>query len=255
MPLDALTPDLTLDLPAPGRDVEVMTRVLRLPTRSMRQARAIVRLQLDRLSPLPPNTVLFDLVQLSPVGAEAVYALGILRKSALQEQALANQRRVALARTVEGREVVFRFRNPAAVDDREARWLAHAPKAALLALAAAAVALAGQIRADQWREHQLPLIAADQRLAASAAREARDRMAALTEWRALDRSDATTRLLCVTSLVAGRDPRSLAITGARGDAGALHLTIADTAALARLEAAGGRSASAGVVAFGEEVCR
>lgn len=255
MPLDTLSSDLTLDLAPPARDIEVMTRVLRLPTSSMRQARTIVRLQMDRLSPLPPDAVLFDLVRLSQADADTTYALGILRKSDLLEPAVAGKRVLALARTIEEREVVFRFRNPSATDDREDRWLAHAPKAAVLALAIAAVALAGQIRADQWREDQLPILAAEQRTGALAAREASEQTAALKEWKDLERSDAATRLLCVTNLVAGRDPRSLTVAAASGDAKSLRITTADAEGLARLSAAGGKATNAGAAAFDEEVCR
>ena len=64
----------------PPPPLDVMIRVLRLPTRSRRQARNIARLQLDRLSPLPPGEIVYDLVPLRQDGAETVFAMGILRR-------------------------------------------------------------------------------------------------------------------------------------------------------------------------------
>lgn len=260
MPLDSV-PELTLDLPSPAREVEVMTRVLRLPTDSVRQARAIVRMQLDRLSPLPVDSIVFDLVRLQRTGGETTFALGILRRSALLDPAFSSRRMVALARSADGAEVVFRFRNASAVDHRESRWLAHAPKAAAVALGLAAVLLAGQIRADHWREARLPAIAAEQRIAARAARDARDQTAALAEWRSLDRSDAATRLLCISSKITAADRSPLALAGAASDATQVRLTPLDAGGAARLAAAGGESAPAGgaagapaPVTFGPEVC-
>jgi len=260
MPLDSV-PELTLDLSSPAREVEVMTRVLRLPTDSVRQARKIVRMQLDRLSPLPVTSVVFDLVRLERAGGETTFALGILRRSALLDPAFANRRMVALARSADGTEVVFRFRNASAVDDRETRLLAHAPKTAAVALGLAAVLLAGQIRADHWREARLPAIAAEQRIAARAARDARDQTAALAEWRSLDRSDAATRLLCIASKITAADRSPLALAGAASDATQVRLAPLDTGDAARLAAAGGEAAPAGgaagaptPVTFGPEVC-
>jgi hypothetical protein len=260
MPPDHASPDLTLALPPSAREAEVMTRVLRLPTGSLRQARAIVRMQLDRLSPLPVASVLFDLVRLpSPPGAEIPYALGILRRSILRDPAFVNRRIVALARSVDGVEVTFRFRNAGAVDDRETRWLAQAPRAAALALGLAAVALAGQIRADQWREARLPVIAAEQRTAARAARDAGAQAAATADWRALDRTDAATRFLCVTGKIAAVDRKAVAVAGFSAEAGQVRVTPRDADGAARLADAGGVPATAGAgaapVTFGSEVCQ
>lgn len=253
--------ELTLELSPPAREVEVMTRVLRLPTNSVRQARAIVRMQLDRLSPLPVQSVVFDLVRLQRTGGETTFALGVLRRSALLDPAFSNRRVVTLARSVDGSDVVFRFRNASAVDDRERRWLSHAPKAAALALGLAAVLLAGQIRADRWRELSLPAIAAEQRIAARVARDARDQSAALQDWRSLDRSDAATRLLCVASRIAADDRAPVVLASANSEATQVTLTPVDAAGGARLAAADGKPESIEgaangptPVVFGPEVC-
>lgn len=261
MPLD----DLALDLPAtstalPAPALEVMTRVLRLPTRAPRQARAIVRLQLDRLSPLPAAETLFDLVPLRQDVGETVFALGILRRAALSDPAFASQRTVSVTRSVEGEEVVFRFRNAGAVDDREARWLKHAPRAALIGLGIAAVALAGQLRAEQWRERRLPEIAAEKRLVTRQARLAAQQVEARAEWTALERTDAATRLLCVAGRIGSALPGGLQITSATVDARSVTLNLASSAPVPALVAAGASSPLGGnlaqtrTVIFPSEVC-
>ncbi len=223
MPLD----DLSLDLkPPPAPELEVMTRVLRLPTPSVRQARSIVRLQLDRLSPLPAAETLFDLAPLGQEAGETLYALGILRRSALADPAFGAQRLIAVSKTVGGRDVMFRFRNAGAVDDRETRWLQHAPKAAMVCLGLAAVALAGQLRAAEWRERRLPEIAAEQRLAARETRLAAEQAAARAEWMSLERADAATRYLCAATRIAAARPGGVAVTGAAADPQRVTVTLA-----------------------------
>lgn len=258
MPLD----DLSLT-PASGRvpeepQVEAMTRILRLPTHSVRQARSIVRLQLDRLSPLPPSEVLFDLVRLRDDGAEGVFALGILRRALLRDPALASRRTIAVRRIVEDAEVVFRFRNAAAASDWEARWLRHAPQAALIGLGVAAVMLAGQLRADQWRERRVPEIAAAQRAAAVQARMRREQQAAQGEWLALERTDAATRLLCVSSRVQAAAPSGLLVASLSVSPDQVSLAAPDSKAAERLTAAGGEILEGGgepaTVRFAAEVC-
>lgn len=258
MPLDDLSLDLT-PAASPEPDLEVMTRVLRLPTGSSRQARRIVGLQLDRLSPLPPTEVLYDLVSVRRDGAETVYALGLLRRSALSDPAFAARRTIQVSRSVDGVEASFRFRNAGAVTDRESRWLVHAPRIALACLGLAAVALAGHIRAEQWRERRLPEIAAEQRQAAREARQAQQQQEAWAEWNALERTDAATRLLCVTSRISS-DP--LPVTALSADAGKVTLSPATAAAQVRLRSAGGSSTAApapaadqpGPVDFAGETC-
>jgi hypothetical protein len=259
MPLDDLALDLT-PAPTPVPALEVMTRVLRLPTRAPRQARAIVRMQLDRLSPLPAADTLFDLVALRQDAGETVYALGILRRAALADPRFASQRTVTATRSVEGEDVVFRFRNAGAVDDREARWLKHAPRLALVCLGLAAVALAGQLRADQWRERRLPEIAAEKRLAAQQARLAEQQASARADWLSLERADAATRYLCVAGLVGSALPGGLAVTSATADPHTVTLNLGPGSNIAALVAAGatlppgGDTAGAGSVVFPREVC-
>lgn len=250
MPFDQ---DLTADLTVTPT-LEVMTRILTLPTRSLRQARAITRLQLDRLSPLPPNEVVFDLAVLKAGSAEVTYALGLLRRSALQNPDFASRRSVTVIRRIEDTEVTFRFRNVFAVDDREVRWLARAPQAALIALGLGALALAGQIRAEQWRAVRLPEIAAAQRDAVRQTREARDMATAWRDWNALERTDAASRLLCVAARTGSG---SVPILSLSSDATQVALTTSEAAGVDRLQAAGGKAGAAGGTprtVFEAEVC-
>lgn len=261
MPFDDLTPELTpLRPPTPDPALEVMTRVLRLPTRAPRQARAIVRMQLDRLSPLPAADTLFDLVPLRQDAGETVYALGIVRRAALADAAFSSQRTMAVTRPVEGQDVLFRFRNAGAVDDREARWLKHAPRTALICLGLAAVTLAGNLRAEQWRERRLPEIAAEKRLAAQQARLAEQRASARTEWISLERADAATRYLCVAGRIGSALPGGLAVTSAAAGTQTVTLSHGPRSNVPALVAAGGTPspgadpAQAGSVVFPREVC-
>jgi hypothetical protein len=176
--------------------LEVMARVLRLPTHSTRQARAIVKMQLDRLSPVPVAETIFDLVLIRPEGAEGLFALGITRRAGLSGSAFADRRTVTATRIVDGADVMFHFRNPNGVDDRERRLLQHAPRAAMIVVGVTALLLAGAFRAEQWREQRLPELAAQQRETAQAQRAADEQAAARLEWTALARTDASTRLLC-----------------------------------------------------------
>lgn len=255
MPLDDFF-DLTPPV-APVPAAEVMTRVLRLPTASPRQARAMVRLQLDRLSPLPPSTIVYDLAMLRRDGAETVYALGIVRRTALDSGLNARRGGLQVRQKIEGVDVVFRFRDPAAGGDLEARWLKHAPRVALVALGIAAVMLAANLRAEQWRERRLPEIAAAQRLVTRGAIARRETGEAVEAWSSLNRADAATRFLCVGSRIGAALPSGVQATAISADSRTVTLTLAGGIA-ADLARAGGEAAPSNgastQVTFPEAVC-
>tara|TARA_R110002051_G_scaffold41530_7_gene86135 strand:- start:20226 stop:20936 length:711 start_codon:yes stop_codon:yes gene_type:complete len=188
-----------------------MARLLRLPTTSPRQARAIVRLQLDRLSPLPAADTVFDLSFVRKDGSEGVFALGVIRRQTLNDPVFRHQRIVKVPKKIDDTEVVFRFRNPSGVDDRETRLLKHAPLAAAMALGFAAVTLAGNLRAESWRTQRLPEIAEAQRQATRKALHAEQQTQARAEWTALDRSDASTLLLCVLARLDQQTTTAIAV--------------------------------------------
>ena len=236
-------------------ELQVMTRLVRLPTRSPRHARRIVALQLDRLSPLPAPDTAYDLVMIRQDGAETLYALGIVRKAHLSDAAYANRRHIVLTRTIEATEVAFRFRNPHAVDDREVRWLKHAPKAAVIALGLALVATAASQRADTWRAQRMVEIAAGQREAAREALDAELQASARADWTGLERTDAATRLLCVSQKVSATGDAPVPLLGYAGEADELVFRLPEGANTAPLLTAGGiEQGSPNVIAFGQEIC-
>ena len=240
-------------------DLEVMTRVLRLPTQSMRLAKAMVKMQLDRLSPLPVSETAYDLALLRPEGSDGVFALGITRRASMLNEAFGNQRKVSAVRQVDGASVVFRFRNPDGVNPREQRLLRHAPEAALVALGLTAVLLAGAYRAEQWRAQRLPELAAAQREVARAQREADEMTGARAEWVALSRADAATRLLCVTERVRGANHGAIVpVLSLGADSKEVVLRLAGGASPDPLIRAGSKgdtgSEGGAAVTFGEEVC-
>src|SRR5690606_27302935 len=107
-------------------------------------------------------------------------------------------------------------------------------RAALACLGLAAVALAGNIRAEQWRGQRLPEIAAEQRLAAQQARVAEQRASARREWTAMERADASTRFLCAAAQVAAVRRGGVAVASISADAQGVTLALppgAETAAL------------------------
>lgn len=257
MPLDDLSLDLTPRAAEPAPAVEVMTRVLRLPTGSPRQARAMVRLQLDRLSPVPSSSVAYDLAMLRREGSETVYALGIVRRSAIENGAPTTRGILQVSQEIEGVDVVFRFRDPDAAGDLETRWLKHAPKAAVLALGVAAIMLAGNLRTEQWRERRLPEIATAQRLAAREAIAQRETAEALKAWTDLTRADAATRFLCVGDVIGSVRPGGIRATNLSADSRHVMLTVNTGDATALRNQGGDPVPSNGVttqVVFPETVC-
>lgn len=256
--------DLSLSLrppppPAPPLaeqpELQVMTRLVRLPTRSPRQARRIISLQLDRLSPLPAGEIAHDLVMVRQDGAETLYALGIVRKVHLRDAAYASRRHISLTQRVEATEVAFRFRNPHAIDDRELRWLSRAPMFAIIALGLAMVTGAAAFKAQTWREQRMLEIAAAQRESVREALEAERQASARTDWTSLERTDAATRLLCVSQKIGGGSNAPTPLLGYAGDANELVLRLPEGANVSSLLAAGGvEQGGPAMIGFGPETC-
>jgi hypothetical protein len=238
-----------------------MARLLHLPTASPGQARSIVKLQLDRLSPLPASETVFDLVKLKSEPAETLWALGVARRSDLAAARFRDRRTITAAKTVDGVEVLFRFRNADAVDDREQRWLGQAPRLVVLALTLTALALAANLRAGEWRERRLEEIAAEARADTRDARARTEQAAARQAWAGLERADASTRWLCVNERVRSATPEGVAATAVTADRAQVVLQLPDATQITRLTAAGGQTAQpAGAasarpsVAFNGRVC-
>lgn len=187
------------------KEPAVMARMVRLPTQSIRQARSIVKLQLDRLSPVAAADAVFDLVLLRTEGAEGVYALGVVRKGALE--GLPNEASaLQIARMVEGAEVTFRFRRPGAALDFETRWLARAPQVAAIAVGVAVLAVSISFKVSEWRDRALPELAAAERAGTLATRAAGQRLEARDAWLDHERTDGATSILCLNARLTGREP-------------------------------------------------
>lgn len=256
--------NLSLSLRPPSSDepkhstateLQVMTRLVRLPTGSLRQARRIVGLQLDRLSPLPAAETAFDLVQVRQEGAETAYALGIVRRVHLTDPAYANRRQIVLKRTVDNAEVLFRFRNPNAIDDREARWFKHAPNAARIVLGLTFVMAAVAYRVDDWQSQRLVEISAQQREATRSVLNADLETSARADWLNLERADAATRLLCVAQKVSALERGSITLLGYAGEANELLLRLPEGVSTSSLlEAGGTEQGSPSVIVFKQDVC-
>ena len=111
-------------------------------------------------------------------------------------------------------------------------------------------------RADAWREQRMDEIAAGQREAARAVLDAELLASARADWTGLERTDAATRLLCVSSKVEAAGGAPTPLLGYAGEAGALVLRLPEGANAAPLLAAGGvEQGGPAVIAFGPEVCR
>lgn len=223
--------------------IPVMTRLMRLPTNSIREARSIVRLQLDRLSPLPSAETVFDVVSVRTEEGQGVYAVGILRRAILSTPPYDARPVLSLTRDVDGRRVTFRFKNAGATSEFEARYLRHAPHALMMALGIAALALSVHVKVQDWHDARLPEIAAETRARNLAVREGGYQIEARSAWMALERRDAATQILCLGSRL-GEVDRPIAISHFRADADRVTLGARQEADQARMRAAGAQAVSA-----------
>lgn len=227
-----------------GEDrIPLMTRMMRLPTSSIREARSIVRLQLDRLSPLPASETVFDVVPLQAEKAQGVYAVGILRRAILSSAPYDTRPVLTLTRDVEGRSVTFRFRNADATSEFEARYLKHAPHALMIALGIAAVSLSIQVKAGEWRDREMPEVASQARALNVAQRDNRNQTEARAEWLALERRDAATQVLCLGARLGEFNPPAV-VRQLRADADRLTVVSTSEADQSRLRSVGAQPFSA-----------
>ena len=236
-----------------------MARMVRLPTQSVRQARSIVKLQLDRLSPVPAADAIFDLVLLRAEGAEGVYALGVVRKGALEglpDEASTLQ----IMRKVEGAEITFRFRRPGAALEFETRWLAHAPQVAAIAVGVAALAVSAGFKVGEWRDRALPELAAAERAGNLARRAGGQTLEARDAWLDHQRTDGATRILCLNARLTGRAPSGgYTIDGLSADARNTRISSTDASLKSALATLGDGvlitdDADGFVADLGSEVC-
>lgn len=246
---DPLIPAAAPDEEADDR-IPVMTRLMRLPTRSVREARSIVRLQLDRLSPLPSAETVFDVVSVRSEAGQGVYAVGILRRAILSTPPYDARPVLSLTRDVDGQRVTFRFRNAGATSEFEARYLKYAPHALTMALGVAVLALSVHVKVEDWHDARLPAIAAETRARNVAVREGGHQRDARGAWMALERRDASTQILCL-GLRLGALDRPVAIRHLRADGDRVTLTARQEADQVRIRTAGGQPVSTADPAAGQ----
>lgn len=130
----------------------VLIRQLDLPAAmSMKQVRAAVGLQLDRLSPLPPSEILFDVALVGPSEeGNCRYAVAMVPVCRLPPGALGARGRLRYATQIEQSELLFQFRFEEAPSAAGRR--AVTPDRMLLALLLLLLAAAGTRRLDRELE-------------------------------------------------------------------------------------------------------
>lgn len=182
----------------------VLVRTLILPTTAPRQALAAARLRLDQLSPAPASEVLVEVTPLGGVEAGATrWAVGIVhRAQVVRACAELGRDSLLLTKMVEGQEVVFRFRDPAArlqIPPTLASWAG--PAAAGLG-ALALLLLSMNLRVDREMAALQIGDGGAQQIADRAWRLAADRDVAVRSWMNAERGDAARLTLCGLDLIA-----------------------------------------------------
>ncbi|MNR43374.1 hypothetical protein D3C85_1619870 [compost metagenome] len=98
-------------------------------------------------------------------------------------------------------------------------------------------------------------IAAGQREAAREALDAELLTSARADWTGLERTDAATRLLCVSQKVSPPSDAPVPLLGYAGEADELVLRLPEGTNTASLLTAGGvKQGGPNVIAFGQEIC-
>jgi len=208
--------------------LNVLVRTLTLPTSVQRQAMAAAKLRLDQLSPSPPEEVLVDVALLGEGGSgQTRWAIGIARRAEVVRLCEAAAREsLMVARTVEGREVAFRFRGAFRGYQLPERLKSGAAPAAALLCGLAALLAALSVRADrEMRSEGLGDGAAAQ-IADQSWRVAADRDIAIRSWINANRQPAAPLALCGLSLVDRAMPGPKPVVSLDASPGALTLVLA-----------------------------
>lgn len=217
--------------PSPALGLEpasVLVRTLVLPTTSLKRAAQAVRLQLDRLSPAPESEILYDLAMVGEGadGGGATWAVAFARRTAVARACAALERpSVAVEKTVAGREVTFRFRDPSGGFVGRPAWAPWAAPAAAIGFAVAV--LLGAI--DISIREELTSLRADGGAKATADRawrEASDRDVAVRSWLASSRDSADAMVLCAMGVVVEATAGRHALVSLDGGPGLATLTFA-----------------------------
>ena len=243
--------------------LRVFVRVVSLPTTKLARARAAVELQLDRLSPVPRDEVVFDVAPLgASVGAATRYAVGIVGRDDLTaagalfpEQAFLRE-----SATADGVAAQFRFRNPVFLDHQNGRLISLGVNAVVLI--SAVVVLLTAIDYRLGRE----LARAQQRASTSEARlealhrRIADQNSVWADWRSATEHDLPGAASCAFEHLrrAGHEVR---LSSMSSSSGAVNVTFASMAVSAELLSAPGitwigpRRGAGATVSISREACR
>jgi hypothetical protein len=262
MPLDDSPLTLVPESPGAAADderssLQVLVSIIELPTQSVRDARRMVALQLDRLSPIPAKAAVFDVALLPQEGGRRRVALAIARAIDLDRPEFKTLRRIAVRRLVENQRVSFSFKNPYADPLGDVRLLHRAPQACLVLLPIALISLAGAYRIDQWATSTRAARADQEQAALQKAISLRQQSLARAAWRSLERTDGSTKILCVLTRIGNGAPSALPIVNLIAEP--TRVVVATTApeGTTRLRSAGATIEAQGdrlTGAFGQEVC-
>lgn len=207
----------------------VLVRTLTLPTATQRQAIAAARLRLDELSPAPASEVLVEVTPMGVGGGGAVrWAVGIVhRTQVVRACAELGRDSLVVTKTIEGQEVVFRFRNPAArlqIPPNLATWAG--PAAAGLG-ALALLLLSMNLRIDREMSALQIGDGGAQQIADRAWRLAADRDVAVRSWMNAERGSAARLTLCGLDLIARETVGRKTLMSLDGSPGAASFVLAD----------------------------
>jgi hypothetical protein len=206
----------------------VLVRTLVLPTTAPRQALAAARLRLDELSPAPASEVLVEVTPLGVAEAGSTrWAIGIVhRAQVVRACAELGRDSLTVTKTVEGQEVVFRFRDPAARLQIPEQWSSWAGPAAAGLGALALLLLSMNLRVDREMDALQIGDGGAQQIADRAWRLAADRDVAVRSWMNAERGDAARLTLCGLDLIARETTGRKTLMSLDGSPGAASFALA-----------------------------
>jgi len=229
-----------VDQPDVQPELTVLVRTLTLPPITPRQALAAARLRLDQLSPSPPDEVLIDVASLGdgPAG-QTRWAVGIARKADVVRLCAASGRdTICVSRTIESRDVDFRFRGARAriqLPENLRRWAA--PSAAVFCTLAALLAALSLRVERQMRSEGLGDGAAEQ-IVDRQWRIASDRDVAVRSWINVSRDPAARVALCGLARLNRDAPGPKRVVSLDASPGALTLVLAGRTAASPAQGSG-----------------
>lgn len=211
---------------------DVFVRILTVPSESPARIRAAIELQLDRLTPLPPETVAYAWAALADADRKARrYAVAVARKELMHAVALACEPpldAVVHERTVEGVALTFAFSTPFGTERRRRRWLARAPGMIASLVGAGVLLLALTYRLNGENRALVAELASLETAQTAARRAAAEQGVAAALWRSASEARLSASLRCaLTGLATSAPGVAIASLDARG--GEVRVTLSEVA--------------------------